>query len=495
MPAQKKERVAGSSPATRPGTIFAGKQKIARARYTFSDAAAQSARRRVARRTASDEAPVLFAFDERQAEPSNDDLPPRLQRAPATTLDDDNNLLCDKTSWALTNDQEKAERAFYAWWRDRGGKQVFKLDGFAGTGKTTLLAKIGNELNGVKFAAFTGKAARVMREAGCEGAQTIHSLIYWPKEFEYEVVLPNGKTARRTKTEFVLKEPGDRDDPREASLLIIDESSMVGGKLAADLLKFRVPMLVVGDPFQLPPVEDTVGFPGEPDAMLAEVTRQAKESPIIRLAEMIRAEGRVRLNLRELGGVRVVDTISQQDVLAADAVLCGLNKSRHEKNQKIRRLLNFSGPLPQVGERLVCLKNDHLRGFLNGDDFLVKEATRTGVDKYEMSLSPFADDDDTPAALVALSMDQFELLDKEAEDKGFRFGFGYARTVHKAQGSQWKDVVLFNEAAVFEHYETGSGTRWLYTAVTRAVEALTVVEQRRPRSFGGPSFVDLLVNV
>ena len=249
MPAQKEERVAGSSPATAPSTIFAGKQKIAGTRYTFSDAAAQSARRRVAQRqvdpweqlpqlvswwkttlpkTTFDEAPVLFAFDERQ--PSNDDLPPHLQASAATTLDDDNNLLRaglrrDKTSsWALTNDQEKALKAFDVWFRnDRHSQQVFKLDGYAGAGKTTLLAKIGNEHNDVKYAAFTGKAARVMREAGCAGAQTIHSLIYWPVESEYEIVLPNGKTARRTKTEFELKEPGCKDDPREASLLIIDE--------------------------------------------------------------------------------------------------------------------------------------------------------------------------------------------------------------------------------------------------------------------------------
>ena len=147
-----------------------------------------------------------------------------------------------------------------------------------------------------------------------------------------------------------------------------------------------------------------------------------------------------------------------------------------------------------MGERLVCLKNDHARGVLNGDDFVVEAATRTNVDKFEMLLKPFADDDDTPAALVELSTDQFERLDKEVADKGFRFGFGYARTVHKAQGSQWRNVVLFNEAAVFERYEKGSGARWLYTSVTRAVERLTIVEQQRPWR-GGPSYIDLLTNV
>lgn len=51
------------------------------------------------------------------------------------------------------------------------------------------------------------------------------------------------------------------------------------------------------------------------------------------------------------------------------------------------------------------------------------------------------------------------------------FDYGYALTVHKAQGSQWDDVVLFDESFAFREHRD----RWLYTAVTRAAERLTVV--------------------
>jgi exodeoxyribonuclease-5 len=51
------------------------------------------------------------------------------------------------------------------------------------------------------------------------------------------------------------------------------------------------------------------------------------------------------------------------------------------------------------------------------------------------------------------------------------FDFGYVLTVHKAQGSQWDDVVLFDESFAFPD----SRDRWLYTGVTRAAKRLTVV--------------------
>ncbi|HEY2136868.1 MAG TPA: ATP-binding domain-containing protein, partial [Xanthobacteraceae bacterium] len=51
------------------------------------------------------------------------------------------------------------------------------------------------------------------------------------------------------------------------------------------------------------------------------------------------------------------------------------------------------------------------------------------------------------------------------------FDFGYVLTVHKAQGSQWDDVVLFDESFAF----TDSRDRWLYTGITRAAKRLTVV--------------------
>ncbi len=67
-------------------------------------------------------------------------------------------------------------------WLKAGRPQVFRLFGFAGTGKTTLARRIAEDVDGdVLFASFTGKAAQVMRNKGCANARTLHSLIYRPR--------------------------------------------------------------------------------------------------------------------------------------------------------------------------------------------------------------------------------------------------------------------------------------------------------------------------
>ena len=80
----------------------------------------------------------------------------------------------------FTPHQDAALRAASAWLKAaRGRPSIFRLFGYAGTGKTTLAKHLAESIDGkVLFAAFTGKAACVMRSKGCQGATTIHSLIY-----------------------------------------------------------------------------------------------------------------------------------------------------------------------------------------------------------------------------------------------------------------------------------------------------------------------------
>src|SRR5262249_18140766 len=79
--------------------------------------------------------------------------------------------------------QQDAALTAVARWLDaepgRGAPQIFRLFGYAGTGKTTLAKHIAQHVSGkVLFGAFTGKAASVMRSKGCPGATTIHAIIY-----------------------------------------------------------------------------------------------------------------------------------------------------------------------------------------------------------------------------------------------------------------------------------------------------------------------------
>src|SRR6188508_2082211 len=182
--------------------------------------------------------------------------------------------------------QDAALKAVDAWLKAKPGRngtpQVFRLFGYAGTGKTTLAQHIAEAVDGeVKYAAFTGKAASVMRGKGCHNASTIHSLIYRARESGEEV--PN----------FDL---WDEAPASKAALIIIDECSMVDAELGRDLLSFGVPLLVLGDPAQLPPIAGGGFFTEhDPDAMLTEVHRQAQDDPIVRLSMQVRAGERLAL--------------------------------------------------------------------------------------------------------------------------------------------------------------------------------------------------------
>jgi exodeoxyribonuclease-5 len=346
-------------------------------------------------------------------------------------------------------------------WLKAGEQPVFRLFGYAGTGKTTLARHIAEGApRGVAFAAFTGKAAHVMRGKGCVGAGTIHSLIYRSRGED-----ENGPT-------FTLN---DDSVAGKVGLIIIDECSMVDEEIGRDLLSFGTPVLVLGDPAQLPPVSGGGFFTAaEPDVMLTEVHRQAAENPIIRMSMTIREGG--ALEAGSYGGSRVIgrDDIDHEDVLSADQVLVGRNATRRSYNTRIRALLSRPDPVPVAGDTLVCLRNDRKRGLLNGSLWTVDAARKARKGLLRYALTP-QEGEAGKATTVSINPAFFdgtaEALTWPERKRSDEFDFGYVLTVHKAQGSQWDDVVLFDESFAFREHRA----RWLYTGITRAAERITVV--------------------
>jgi len=360
---------------------------------------------------------------------------------------------------AWSPQQDKALSAV-ARWLNEGDSPVFRLFGYAGTGKTTLAKHIAADFGGnVAFGAFTGKAALVLKSKGCPDARTIHSMIY---------------TARDTDTEepnFVLN---DEAAAAKADLIIIDECSMVDSDLGRDLLSFGKPVLVLGDPAQLPPVTGGGFFTeAEPDVMLTEVHRQAADNPIIRLSMQVR-EGET-LDYGSYGETRIIrrSDVNAEMVTHADQVLVGMNKTRRGYNKRLRELRGFNEILPMVDDKLVCLRNDKKKGLLNGGIWRVKAVKPTKSRVVSMRIAP----EDTGGRITKVScLPEFFEGGEEAIPYAKRrdyqeFDFGYALTVHKAQGSQWDNLVLFDESFAFREHRN----RWLYTGITRAAEALTLV--------------------
>lgn len=366
----------------------------------------------------------------------------------------------------LSDQQSAAITAAGAWYKSRS-KPFFYLAGYAGTGKTTIAKEFAEMVTGkVRYAAFSGKAAMVMRKNGCVDASTIHSMIY--------KVDINEATGQRTFT----KRP--KHEMSGVGLIIIDECSMVGNDIGADLLSFKVPVLVLGDPGQLPPVSGGGAFTGgDPDYFLDQIHRQAADSPIVRMATDVR-EGR-QLASGVFGASKVIPAVKVDggEVMASSQVIVGMNRTRKTYNGRMRQLQGYEGDMPNLSERLICLKNDHNAGIYNGSMWEVCDVKKRKKGQVEDNCINMAvkslDFDGMAAVDVSVRREFFNgepnTIDWQELRGTHQFDFGYAITTHKAQGSQWDDVYLFDESKAFAK----DRARWLYTAITRAAERITVV--------------------
>lgn len=397
-------------------------------------------------------------------------------------------------------------------WLTRRELPFFTLHGLAGTGKTTLARYFASLQNGrVVYGAYTGKACDVLRKKGCFPVSTLHRLIYLPQserseelsklQLELESCTDGAIERRLFKRIEELQKPkwalSHKSILNGAALLILDECSMVDEKLASDILEFKVPVLVLGDPGQLPPIEGTGYFDVKPDFMLTEIHRQAAESPIIQLAMRAR-EGR-SLPPGDHGTSRVITRkkVGLEEALGVSQIICGLNRTRTALNTENRQLRGFSGPFPQKGERLICLRNNEKTAMLNGmmvdltsdaEGVMPRDAEgyvpHEGEDVVETSAPPPIDPDSPfiefetaehgrlksyklnftkPDAIKAMSYSKRAAADE--------FDWGWAVTCHKAQGSQWPSVLVYADGF---KWDRELYARWLYTALTRAEEKVIV---------------------
>lgn len=357
-------------------------------------------------------------------------------------------------------------------------RPMFKLFGYAGTGKTTIAKMIARRFRGnVHFAAYTGKAASVLRAKGCTGAGTIHGLIYRPRNQNTQVEKKDADGAVvGTVTVKELKfdlHGAALQDPRSRDLVIIDECSMVGEKVGQDLLSFRKPILVLGDPAQLPPVGDGGFFTnGEPDVMLTEIHRQKEGCGILDIATAVRTGAGLRVGTYEESHVLPRSAMWSIDPLEFDQVICGTNATRRAWNRRIRLRLGRDSRHPVPGDRLICLRNNHRLGLMNGEQVDVLEIRKQPTERSK--ILDMIVDRDGQAMNVKAPTHYFDEEQGDPEwsgDEFVFFDFGYAITCHKSQGSQWPRVMVINESRVFRH----DADRWLYTAVTRASSMVTVV--------------------
>lgn len=381
----------------------------------------------------------------------------------------------------LGHQQQEAVELISDWYKSQA-PDWFYLAGLAGTGKSTILLpalkRIGLDLDRVAFAAFTGKAAKVMRSKGLDQASTIHSLIYTPVEHEY--IDRQGK--HQVRVEFVLT-----GDLTAYDLIVLDEVSMVDDTTARDLLSFSVPILVLGDPGQLAPVKGHGYFTSrDPDYQLTEIHRQALDNPLI--AASLAVRDNPYANLAKFADGEHLEVISAETVSdlllsEADQIIVGKHITRKAINNRIKPNRRW----PQAGDKLVGMMNNNAMGFVNGMTYTVKDAERSGR-KNRRTLHIELQDDD---GIIFNGMlykgniesDYDELSDRQAFlDRRYKFTrdemtmqatWGYAITCHKSQGSEWPHVIVWDDGWGMTDEDR---SRWLYTALTRASNKVTIVK-------------------
>lgn len=385
----------------------------------------------------------------------------------------------------LSSDQKLVLQSLLTWIRNPRNKYI-TVGGYAGTGKTTIIAILRTLLKkqspnlSVAFACFTGKASRVLKSKLLEqkaifrgdSIGTLHSLMYKPR------LNKNGQIIGWKRVNSI-----------DADLVIIDEASMVTLKMWQDLCSYSVPIIAIGDHGQLPPVGDSYGLMDNPHLRLEIIHRHAKDNPILKVATLARTSGQIPFqDFSPIVRKVAQDTREAKNLVDLvfhsfddnTLILCGRNATRVKLNQQIRNVLGFTSDEPIAGERVICLKNNYKnisRPIYNG--MIGKLIKLAPYEKHWYDVSILFQQEDVPYQ-GKISRYQFHKERYLEEVKGIhyteigdRFDFGYALTVHKSQGSQAERVLLFEESSAY--WEGDLWNRWLYTAVTRAIKELYII--------------------
>lgn len=436
----------------------------------------------------------------------------------------------------LTRGQDKALQMVSRLKRDPLDKEPPKiavLAGYAGTGKTTLLKKVPEVLGGYPMVvAPTGKAAIRVREATGIVAKTVHSWLYNPEEDE-----DSGEVA------FNRKGPQEIQ-MGEVNTLVIDEGSMVGPELWEDIYDTcsmcHMNILIVGDPFQLPPVEKKSTEFAAPDfnllsehfkyterVLLTEIVRQALDNPIIRASMLIRSGqiAKAVSGMPKLFPAQVLEKAAEIIKTGNGALIVHKNETRNRMNISVRAALKKPPNAIVEGEPLLILQNNYRLQRYNGEivkfvnwieppgvDHRIKDWIKKQEADCSYGIAQIEPNqlDTWGQAVLALDqvfgrlghvagppiekiarilygkhVDPYTMRNMTRDELNRAMGapfmhtnFGYCMTCHKAQGSEWDKVIISLEPSI--RMQTEEGCRWIYTAITRAKEEAWI-------NIGGPS--------
>lgn len=380
-------------------------------------------------------------------------------------------------------------------------ERVVGITGGAGTGKTSVLGHMYNELvsthkkNNVVLCAPTGRAAKRIQEATGITAMTIHKLLEYPMPDEPftdedgNIVQPDNKPRR------------DAFNPLTQRIVLVDEASMVGPTIYMQLMDALPKGGVIrffGDNNQLPPVE-----PGTPPFL---DILEKKSS--IELTFNFRSDDFIVANAqRILNGLIPVrnprfEVIYSNDPIRELIQFADQNFTRHDHqiimptrkgkygtirvNPSLQLKYNPTGPFLRLdrhdgteaplalksGDKFLWTKNDYALAMFNGEigqvDWINTEDGSSNLVMPERAVT-------VPARIKAFSAYHGHVINYDPRKN---IELGYAVTTHKAQGSEFNTVIY----CICQGQAFLLNRRNLYTAVTRAKHQVIIISDRRGMS-------------
>lgn len=313
--------------------------------------------------------------------------------------------------------------------------KAFVLKGYAGTGKTTLMSGFINKLKETdcffSLLASTGRAAKILTDKTGIKAKTVHGEIY-----VFNDISDNLEELNTQKTNFTVDDSGQLSllfDLRkiaksETTIYIIDEASMISdskqkgsfadfgsGKLLQDLLSFdkNGKFVFVGDPLQLPPINEKFSPALSKDYLqaqynikakeieLTEIVRQATDNGIIKSSMKIRdlhkKNPKVKwagFPLRGFNNINIhpshisllntyIKTVQTKGVENA-TLICQTNRHCSDLNRNIRIGIGKTNQSIVVDDILMVTQNNYITGLTNGDIVRIKAI---GAKEYRCGLS------------------------------------------------------------------------------------------------------------
>jgi exodeoxyribonuclease-5 len=407
-----------------------------------------------------------------------------------------------------TDDQNRALDGVRRMMKKRGYAITIWV-GFAGVGKSAGILFLAHEYGPPIVITPTGRAAMRVRELTGLDAMTIHRLIY--------KVVEDPKTGL---TEFVRKSADEIEAQLPRSrLIVLDEASMVGPDIWEDVQSIaehhELKLVCIGDGFQLPPVQAPNAAPfsiltpafaqqlGAERIEMTSVLRQAQDSPVIRVSMAIRNGGGMRA-LRELPQIHA-NQLAEVCVAVykqGGITICHRNATRFRVNAGIRQALGIYDEMPQLGEPLLCRKNNYIVGLMNGETFNfegwavppespeqvrdhykdIRETARFGAVRIGgKALATLAVEElhgrlESGPKAIEIAAQQWARLERlytgDNVSPHVHAQWGYCYTAHAGQGGQWGFVLVILEPTIRLNEE--DGRRWLYTAITRS-SAMTAI--------------------